>query len=139
MANVLDAAMNLANEFPEIPRPIKAEEVVRISDKRWQDGANTAFAVGKNCLEISAQLLGIDAVELKIGRPPLSGSALYISGTPGSLWFIEPADELGSLLASMSLGHYLSPYTDRFPGRTTVLENANAVSHETHGLIPSLI
>ena len=143
MTKVLEEAMKLIEKCPEIVKRIKQDQELnakqsklpRVLDKRWEEEQTLPLPLA----EILAGIGGSPAVEdleLKVGRSRLKPEVVYIfmalRGCYGSVCSQDSWDRFSD---SMTLRYYLDPYMKRLPGRTTVVENLNAVSEETRSFI----
>jgi len=139
MAKVLEEAVKLAKKRPEILARIeqdqdahaKLKKISRVEDQRWYEAQTLPLP-----MEDLLANTETDDVELEVGRPRLPAMVLFLflclRGCYGSVCSESSWDRL---VDSMTLRFYLRPYIARIPGRTTVLENLNAVSNETRDFI----
>ena len=143
MAKVLEEAVNLLKRCPEITERIRQDQekdgkeskLPRVLDKRWKEDQTLPLPL-EELLAMEGEDLIAEKLELKVGRPRLKPEVVYLfmalRGCYGSVCSQESWDRFSD---SLTLRYYLDEYMKRLPGRTTVLENLNAVSEETRSFI----
>ena len=143
MAKVLEEAMKLLDYSPEIVERIRQDQELdakklklpRVLDKRWEEEQTLPLPL-EELLATGGGDLVVQDLELKVGRPRLKAEVVYLfmalRGCYGSVCSQDSWDRFSD---SLTLRYYLDPYMNRLPGRTTVLENLNAVSETTRSFI----
>jgi hypothetical protein len=110
----------------------REKKLLRLADRKFFE-SRTADLPKMN---IAEQNVLAAELQLAVGRPRMSGYAVYvflmIRGFLGSLT-AKPARRF--LHESMSLYGFLQDRSLRMPAQTTILENVNLVSHATRDLI----
>ena len=136
----LDEVDELLRFAPEIVGKIdedldsraRKKKRLRLEDQKFLDERTDDLPEFK----ITERDLETDELNLAVGRPRMSGYAVYVfmmlRGFLGSL-SSKPAQRF--LLESMSLSYFLQCRELNMPGCTTILENVNAVSHATREFI----
>jgi len=141
MKKVLDQALELAVRKPEILTRIAADQDtlgiakkrLRLADQRWER-AQMLTLPGLPVEEASER--PEDGVSLLEGRPRMLAEVVYVfSVLRGYLGSISDQDTRDRLLDSVTVHLYLGNRNLTFPGWTTLLENLNAISHETRCFI----
>ncbi len=139
MAKILEEAVELIKKYPGIIERIKEDlkldakksKLPRLLDRCWEEDQTLPLPLEEILASGRDELVAFD-LELKVGRPRLKAEVVYIflalRGCYGSVCGESSWDRFAD---SMTLRYYLEPYMNRLPGRTTVLENLNAVSEET--------
>ena len=143
LAKVLEEALELLEKYPEIVERIKQDQVgrgkrkklPRVLDKRWEEDQTLPLPLEELLADGEVNLVSGD-LELEVGRPRLKAEVVYLfmalRGCYGSVCSESSWDRFSD---SMTLRYYLEPYMTRLPGRTTVLENVNAISEATRSFI----
>ena len=143
MAKVLEEALNLLKCYPEIVERIKHDQerdgkeskLSRVLDKHWKEDQTLSLPL-EELLAMEGEDLVAEKLELKRGCPRMKPEVVYLfmalRGCYGSVCSQESWDRFTD---SLTLRYYLDEYMKRLPGRTTVLENLNAVSEETRSFI----
>ncbi len=143
MAKVLEKAMELVRKYPEIIERIKQDQELdakksklpRVLDKLWEEDQTLPLPLEVILANERGDLVAED-LELKVGHPRLKAEVVYLfmalRGCYGSVCSQNSWDRFSD---SMTLRYYLDRYMSRIPGRTTVLENLNAVSEDTRSFI----
>ena len=143
MAKILEEAVELIKKYPGIIERIKEDlkldakksKLPRLLDRCWEEDQTLPLPLEEILASGRDDLVAFD-LELKVGRPRLKAEVVYVflalRGCYGSVCGESSWDRFAD---SMTLRYYLEPYMNRLPGRTTVLENLNAVSEETRGFI----
>ncbi len=143
MAKVLEEAVELIKKYPEMIERIKQDQKLdakksklsRVLDERWEEDQTLPLPLEEMLANGGDDFVAED-LELKVGRPRLKAEVVYLfmalRGCYGAVCGESSWDRFAD---SMTLRYYLEPYMNRLPGRTTVLENLNAVSEETRGFI----
>ncbi len=136
----LDGVDELIGFAPEIAVEIEKDldsharkkKRLRLEDRRFFEGRTADLPE----LDITERGLAVEELTLGVGRPRMSGYAVYVfmmlRGFLGSL-SSKPARRF--LLESMSLDCFLRCRELEMPRWTTILENVNAVSPATRELI----
>ena len=143
MAKVLEEAVELVRKYPEIIERIKQDQELdakqsklpRVLDKCWEEEQTLPLPL-EEILVNERSTPAAEDLEMKIGCPRMKAVVVYIflalRGCYGSVCSQDSWDRFSD---SMTLRYYLDPYMKRLPGRTTALENLNAVSEETRSFI----
>lgn len=143
MAEVLQEATRMQRKYPEILRRIEQDQIAdgkkkklpRVQDRRWEEAQTLPLPMEDLLRDAEVDLRATD-LELEVGRPRLPPAVVYIflclRGCYGSVCTESSWDRF---IDSMTVRYFLAPYRNGFPGRTTVLENLNAVSNETREFI----
>jgi IS5 family transposase len=140
MKQVLDQALDLAARKPEILTRIAADQdalglakkQLRLADQRWE----RAQMLPLPGLPEEDPLRCLAGVALLEGRPRMPAEVVYVfSVLRGYLGSISDQEARDRLLDSVTIQWYLVSRNLLFPGWTTILENLNAISHETRHFI----
>jgi hypothetical protein len=139
MTQVLDEAMKTLKHYPEIATRIAADQEAhgqrkkhqRLADASWSEARTLPLPLAEMLPEKEPEVKA-DGIILEVGRPRMRAEVVYLflvlRGCYGSVSDEWSWDRFAD---SLTLRCYLEPYMSNLPGRTTVLENVNAVSEET--------
>ena len=139
-AKLLTDAADLWAKYPDIQAAIAADQNAHGLAKKRKRQALEAAAGGSpkfaGMEDAFSQGQGAGAVFLSTGRPRLPSEVVFLfmvlRGRYGSLTDNDAADRFTE---SLSVLLYLENRGMKRPGRTTLLENVNAVSNRTLSLI----
>ena len=136
----LDEVDELVGFAPEIVAEIEKDLDAQARKKKRLRLADRKFFESQTGdlpeLEITERKMSAEELDLAVGRPRMSGAAVYLFlMLRGFLGSLTSKSAKRFLLESMSLHACLQCRELKMPGATTILENVNAVSGATRELI----
>lgn len=143
MARILEEGLNLLRAYPEIANRIRvdqdavalAKKALREQDRQWETTRGIDPLPNMEPV-VAGGAAAAGSWDLQSGCPRMKPEVVYIffllRGTYGSVTS-QAAYEI--YCDSKTLEWYLQYYTEKIPGRTTILENVNSMSLETRDFI----